>query len=432
VNVSRRRHFSTLAALGMTALGARPARAVERVIYGGQVRLVLPTSTASLDPHDPEDLTAALLGPNVFEPLFARSASGQPYPTLADGLPTVEGGRILVRLRPELTSARGRALTSTSVVASLVRARRALPLLAELGTPRAEGQLGFSLPSGDPHLVAQRLSLAATAIVPGDFRPESPQGSGAFAVTQVGRELTLKRNPNASRGGALLARVDVVRAELSDCLRAFEGGTSDLGWLGNGLHQPRAGAVPFQLQVLGWVVVLGGKGLGKLRAPGVLQAALDATKSRALDSLGYQRAPTASSLDFPGRDLIVACPDDCPQLAATATALGEAWSSSRSRVTVEREGRADLAARRRSGDFDVMLTFIATLEQTARDVHAALLVAEGVSVPAQFIAETPMRLARRLNLGVLGALAPHGATSSAWGQLGSAAHLDLGGVERRR
>lgn len=404
---TRREHLLGWAScLAVTWAGS--ASALGRPAYTGEVRLVVPTSARSLDPHDVTDLNAALFGSNLFECLYGLTSDGQPYPTLADGLPEVRGARSLVRLRPGMTSAKGRPLDAATAAAALLRAEKAQPWLGSLGSPRVESPDSFSLVGVDTLAWARRLASPALALVPRDFDATRPDGHGPFVAARAGNGWTLTRNVRAPRGGAYLDQVNLESAELSECLRAFEAGKSDLGWLGAGLYRKRPRAVPFRLASPGLVYVVAGQGLGKLRAPGVLQAALNATPNRAFESLGYERSGAAGKSGFPGRSLAVAVPDDVPQLVATAEALAEAWSSPAGRVSVTPLSSSSILERRRDGQFDVMLGFARTSELSDKERHALLVSLDGGPATWPSAPEEPERLARRLGLGVLGRLIPQG------------------------
>lgn len=402
---TRRAHLAQLSALALLSR-AGESRALGRPRYGDTLRLSLPSATNRLDPHDPEQLSLALYGSSLFEPLFGVTSEGQAYPTLAESLPRVEKSRLFVTLRPELLTSRGKKLDSESVVASLLRARAQMPFLSGLGVPRAEGAHALSFALGDPAELARTLALPHTALTPLGFLPESPDTTGALRVSRRGSTLILNRNPYAARGGSYLSEVHITQASLSDCLRAFEAGISELGWLGRGLHHPVREARDFRLPELGWVSLLAGRGLGRLRAPGVLQAVLNSTTSRALDSLGYARAKITDPKPHALPALRIHYPADCHQLRATAEALAEAWSRPGVGMQVSGEPRESLLDRRRSLDFDVLLGFSRTARLDARTLHLLLLHLDGATLPRQFHPEPPERLARRLHLGLVGALAP--------------------------
>src|SRR5690606_30040411 len=91
--------------------------------------------------------TAALFAHAIADPVYALDASGDPYPALAVDYPQLSGPSTLVKLRPGLLSARGRALDGHDLVFSLDRARRmgGAPWLLDLPAPTVD--------RGDPLVV---------------------------------------------------------------------------------------------------------------------------------------------------------------------------------------------------------------------------------------------------------------------------------------
>ncbi|HSC88640.1 MAG TPA: hypothetical protein VLC09_15260 [Polyangiaceae bacterium] len=406
---SRRQLLASGLAWMLAQLAPRSAAAVAREPYGGRLQLSLPLDAERLDPHEADDLGAALLGGNLFESLFALDGRGQPYPTLAAELPEERRGRLHLRLRPELHSARGKLLDAADAVASLTRAERAQPWLPALGPVRRESSDVLSFPLTPALELAQRLASSRFALVPSDFDAGRPDGHGAFVANRSGTSLELLRNVNAARGGSYLDAVGIECSELSECLRAFESGRSELGWLGDGLYQKRAATVPFRLAPLGFVYVRPGRKLGRLAAPGVLTAALEATPSRALDALGYQRTTVPTARAVSGLSGALCYPRGAPQLRATAEALAEAWSTAQTRIEPRELGRQEASELRKRGDFELMLGFARTAGLDERALHSLLFHLDGAPVPTRFTPEPPERLVRRLGLGIVGWLAPSGA-----------------------
>src|SRR4051812_4435232 len=97
--------------------------AMGRTPYGGRLRLAVPWPIASLDPASLSDGFAALFASAVFEPLYGLDAGGNPYPALADSLPTKLGDGCRITLRTGLKTAAGRALGAADILATLARAR---------------------------------------------------------------------------------------------------------------------------------------------------------------------------------------------------------------------------------------------------------------------------------------------------------------------
>jgi len=196
-----------LAALGGTA----SAHALGRSPFSGALRLRVPLYFGGLDPHASDDPLSALFASAVFDPLFAFDANGKPYPTLASALPerTPNGARL--RLRPELVSARGKALSAADVVFSLKRAQTlgGAAVLSSFRPPSIDGKdpLSVIVPEADPDVLARALSSQFTALVPRSFTPLAPDGTGAFSAALGHATLTLTRNERAARGAAFLDRI---------------------------------------------------------------------------------------------------------------------------------------------------------------------------------------------------------------------------------
>lgn len=429
MKTTRRAHLLAWASSVALALPAS-AWARRRLRYGGRAQFSLPLATTSLDPHDPEDLTSALFGSSCFEPLYARSASGKPYPTLAESLPTLEKNRLTIRLRPDLVTARGEAISAERVVASLARSAGRLPYLKSLGGARTEGAGALSFPAGDPEALALRLALPGSALVGSKFNPRAVDATGAFRARLDASGIVFERNPNAPRGGALLDRVTLSTATLSESLRSFEAGTSDVGWLGAGLHEARRDGAPFRLNALGLVVALAGKRQARFFSEGVLQAALDGAEIPTLPSLGVTRENKPGARFIPPRASIL-CARECPQLVEIARSIAEAWSNGSSTIDLDIVPRDTFDARRAAGDFDLLVTFLQTSELSTSDVHLSLVALAGAPLPTgNFVAEAPARLARRLRLGVVGQFAPTGFVDPELAGLVRAGKMDLSQLER--
>src|SRR5262249_21906880 len=131
----------TVLALGLlplaAALTARVAHAMGRTPMTGRLAMDLPWPTASIDPHDLRDPTAALFAGAIADSMYGLDPSAGPYPTLAAALPSRESGGTIVRLREGLRTARGTPLFAGDLVASVerARARGASALLVDVPKP---------------------------------------------------------------------------------------------------------------------------------------------------------------------------------------------------------------------------------------------------------------------------------------------------------
>jgi peptide/nickel transport system substrate-binding protein len=404
---------STLAAASSEALGRTPV--------GGKLRLALPFDVAELDPHSLFAPLSALFGPAVADPLYAIDGSGKPYPTLAASLPepSADGTKARVVLRPGLVTAAGKRLDAKDVVFSLDRAKKAggAAMLAELEKPMldAKDPLALVLPTRDPSKLAAALASPVTAIVPRGFSPISPDGTGAFRATLGRDELVLERNVNAARGGAFLERIEVRKAQgLADALRAFESDRADVGWLGSGLHRPRAGSVAFEAPDPGWVVLRTGTDARAWGAPGIAEQLLAQTPLDRLRPLGVsppaRRFTKGASWGGGAADLLVA--DESPALGEIADALAALLSQTAHPVRARRVPGADLAARRSDKRYALLLDFVRSVGPSGVATELALRAAvdPGLAVrPPQLASYEPAEIARGLPLGVVGALRVAGA-----------------------
>jgi hypothetical protein len=292
-SLSRRALLTAVA--GLAGAGwCEPAQALGRVPLGGTVTFRVPWPTRALDPHDLFDPLAALFATAIADPPYALDARGRPYPTLADGMPTVEDGQTVVRLRPGLRSARGTAIGGRALAWSATRARNTggAGLAAVLGPyVRSDPNDPLIARFGEvePNKLAVLLASPLFAVLPVGFSPRAPDGTGAFRARCTANKLELTRNLNAARGPSYLERIVVHRArDLSDSLRNFEAGRDDIGWLGLGLHRNRAGARKFDFGVPAWVVLATGTRAGRFALPGVAQQLANAVP---IERLGLGLGP---------------------------------------------------------------------------------------------------------------------------------------------
>jgi peptide/nickel transport system substrate-binding protein len=396
------------------ALASSPAAlALGRTPIVGSLRLSLPFDPSSLDPHLADSPLAALFGPAVAEPLFALDSDGHPYPALAQALPDSVSGAARVLLRPGLKSARGRPLVARDAVFSLERSRRAggAAVLAELGTPVADPKdpLAFMVPGADPKVLAVALASPLTALVPRGFSALTPDGAGPFRASPARDALLLERNLYAARGPSFLVNISVTRAsDLAAALRAFEAGQADVGFLGAGLHRPRAGAVAFEGPAYGWVVLRAGREAGTWGAPGVAQGLADRVTPDTLRHLGVapvggRLLPNAGWGGGAAELLVDAGAPVLHQLAeTTAPMLGGSAP-----LAVRPVPRAELSERRASGAFALMVDFVRMAGPPGRATLLSLLAAVSPALaarPPRATSMEPRDVARTLPLGVIGAL----------------------------
>jgi len=406
-SLSRRALLASLA-------GAAGSRAMGRTPYGGRLRVAVPWPITSLEPASLSDGFAALFAGAAFEPLYALDAAGNPYPALAEALPSKLDRGCRVALRPGLRTAAGRPLAAADVLATLARARSrgAVGLLGELESPEVDAKdpLGVVFPRSQADAVARVLSSPLLALVPRNFSPLSPDGCGAFKV-ELGRgRALLTRNPNAARGVSYLDAIDVtVASDLADLLRGFETGTTDVAWFGTGLYRAVKDAMPFEAPRYGFAVLMAGKAAGAWAAPGTLQALLDAIPAGQLSHLGVRGLPPQSSgsAAWGGPATTVAVLANAPQLGAIARAVAATLSTPGHELTVVEKSAEELASLQATRQFGLLVDQVRAPTALARDIELALRTIASPDAAKRAPKTAPLAprdLGRQLPLGVIGEL----------------------------
>lgn len=412
-----RRRRLLLGGLALSLGTVEQAFAMGRVPVGGEVELRIPWSTARLDPHDLHDPLAAFFGSAVADPVYGRAANGRVYPTLADGMPFVEGDQTVVRLRPELQSARGRALSGRDLAWSITRARKAgaaallggldpfvrsdpeAPLLARFGTI-------------EPARLAWLLTSPLCALLPVGFDPSKPDGTGAFKASCSSSRLVLERNDSAARGPAFLSRIVVRRAgDLADSLRAFESGQDDLGWLGRGFHRDRQGSRAFDYGEAGWVVLVTGRQAGRFAAPGMAQRLADGVPIGRLHVGLSGRSGVGRGVSWEGGSASLIYDATHGHLAVVAEAVAAKLSSKGHDVTARGLSRARFRSARKADKFALALDVVRHPGPVPSPRAMALTTADRLEIGRDFGAKLfadAKHAPPPLRVGVLGALGVHG------------------------
>jgi peptide/nickel transport system substrate-binding protein len=410
-SLSRRALMASLAS-GATAY------ALGRTPYGGRLRLAVPWPIVSLEPASLSDGFAALFASAAFEPLYALDSTGNPYPALAEGLPTKLDDGCRLALRPGLKTAAGRALSAADVVATVARARSraASGLLGELATPSVDAKdpLGVVFARASADAVARALASPLLALVPRGFSPLSPDGCGAFKVELARGRALLTRNPYAARGPSYLDAIEITAVnDLAELLRGFETGTTDVGWFGTGLYRAVKDAVALEAPRYGFAVLMAGKTTGAWGAPGTLQALLDAVPAQQLSHLGVRGLPAqvSGSPAWGGPATTIAVLTNAPQLGAIARALAATFSTPGHELSVVEKTAEELSALQNSRQFGLLLDFVRAPTNTPRDIELSLRTAaspEAAKRAPKTAPLAPRELGRQLPLGVVGEL-------SVWG-----------------
>jgi peptide/nickel transport system substrate-binding protein len=221
----------------------------------------------------------------------------------------------------------------------------------------------------------------------------------------------LSRNVRAANGPSFLDEIRVSAAtDLADSLRAFESGTDDIGFLGSGLHEPRAGSKSFDAGAFGWALLVVGRDGGNWDAPGIAQRVADGIAPSRLSYLALGAPWPQSSVQMWGGapiDLLVS--DDSPWLVELARAVAATISQPSHEVTVRPVSPADFGSRRRSRNFalavDVARSFApgafpALVSLASSDPSSS--ASDLVRHPPKVAEVSPRTLTRTLRLGVLG------------------------------
>ena len=443
---TRRAWFGAMAGLAGTAWLDR-ADAMGRIPLGGDLSFQLPHDTSTLDPYDLSDPLAAIVGADVFEPVFRLDRAGNPYPSLVEGMPTRDGATTRVRLRAGLHSGRGRPLLARDLIESVERSRRGGGSAVLINVPRgkvdrSDGRVAL-FQNTDPVELAQALASPIVALVSTQSSPTHPDGTGAFVAKPSRNGLVLERNTRAARGAAYLRRISIAQAsDLKAPLRAFEARRVDLGWLGAGLHQPRSDAVPFDFGTVGWIVLRTGREAGPWGAPGIAQRLLNAIPPSRIAHLALGALPSSSApLPWGGKACKLIAPARSAHLVEVGTTLASILSRSGHEVEMSAVNQGEFVSRRNSRSYSLMVDVVRPVGPPGTATLVALATADDRS-RARAIVQSPPRLgsfdprvlSRTLQLGVVGALRVVGAAVGSVQLFPSedGPGWDLGATYRRR
>jgi peptide/nickel transport system substrate-binding protein len=371
-----------------------------------------------MDPHRLEDVTAAIFGEALFDTLYVRDESGAFVASLAEADPEPEGASLRVRIRAGLRTAKGRSFEARDAAAAIARSRTlgGRAWLADVPTPRVDGSsLVFAM--RDASRLVRALASPIVAMVPTGFTSDAPDGTGPMKLTVRGDAVVLSRNPLAARGPSFLDEV-VLRAapDLSASLRAFESGADDLGWLGSGLHEPRAGSRPFDFGAAGWAVLFTGRDAGTWDAPGVAQRICDGIPPARLSYLALGPAwTTEPEQGWGGPPTSLYVRDDAPWLGELARAIAATISRPSHEVTAKPVSALEITQRRTSRSHTLLLDvvrpvapggFAAMIALASAD--NALRASELVQHPPKLGEIPPRTMTRTMHCGVVGEIRVQG------------------------
>ena len=398
---------------------AASAGALGRTPTAGTLRLRLPLYFGGLDPHSLDDPLSALFAAAIADPLFALDASGKPYPTLASALPERTESGCRVTLRAELRSARGKALSAADAIFSWKRAQGlgGSAVLGAFRLPSADpkDRLSLLVSEANPEALARALASPLTALVPRGFSPLTPDGTGAFKATFGSGTLSLTRNESAARGASFLDRIELGGAtDLADALRAFEVGQVDVGWLGNGLYRAKAGAVPLEGPVFGWIVLRTGLDAKNWGAPGIAAQLTAALPGAALARFGVRTVPgSGGGVRWGGGPTPLLVSEDAPHSVELARALEPLLSSHGNEVRATAVARPLWLEARRTRRYGLLLDFVRAASGDASEAALTLLSAVDPALARRppKNSSSVLDATRTLPLGIVGDVRVAGAHS---------------------
>ncbi len=405
----------------------------------------MPWPITAIDPHRLDDVTAAVFGPCLFDTLYARDEAGTLAPSLAEADPEAEGTNLRVRLRAGVRTGRGKAFEPRDARDAIQRARSmgARGWLSDIPVPKVDGR-SLVFATRDVTRLTLALSSPLVAMVPSGYTPEAPDGTGPMrlaAFAARGDSVVLTRNPVAARGPSLLDEIVVRKApDLAASLRAFESGTDDLGWHGSGLHDTRAGSRTFDFGAVGWAVLFTGRDAQTWDNPGVAQSLCDGLPPSRFSYLALGAAwPSAPSAGWGGPPTGLLVRDDSPWLLELARVLAATLSTPSHEVTVRPVPAQEIAQRRSSRLFALMLDAVRAVAPGSLGAMVSLASADNPERAANLVAHPPKlgeaaarTLTRTMRCGVVGDLRVQGGRAGDVQLAAAWPGFDLGASSRAR
>ncbi len=413
--ISRRGALCGAAALALA--GTSSARGRSQV--GGRAQLRVPWPVASIDPHKLDDAAAAIFGNALFDGLYTYTDTSSVAPALAEAEPELVGDEVRVKLRAGIVTALGHALTARDVTLSIARARSlgAAAWLADVPSPKRIDDSTISFATRDPQKLAHTLASPLLVIVPSGFSDASPDGTGPMRADHRGGALVLSRNPRSARAPSFLDEVSVALApDLSSSLRAFEAGGDDLGWLGLGLHEPRAGAKSFDGGPCAWAILRTGALASAWDSPGNAQRLCDGIAPTKLAYLGLGAAWTTDKDEgWGGAPCELLVRDDSPWLVELARAVAATLSRAGHEVVPKPISAADFSSKRGSRAYALAVDVVRAFSPGAIGALAGLSTSSDPTSAADAIRHPPRlgdvsvrTLPRTLRVGILGEVRAQG------------------------
>jgi peptide/nickel transport system substrate-binding protein len=251
----------------------------------------------------------------------------------------------------------------------------------------------------------------------------------------------LSRNARAAQGPSFLDAITVRGAsDLADSLRSFEAGTDDLGWLGLGLHEPRAGARAFDGGLVAYALLRTGRDAGVWDMPGTAQRLADGIAPSLLAHLApgppWNVQPDQG---WGGAPCEILVRDDSPWLAELARAVAASFSKPSHEVTVRSVPAQTIRERRTSRSYALAIDAVRPFGPGLLGTLAALatsdnpeLAMDAVRHPPH-IADLPARtIARTMRVGVLAEIRVQGGRVADLALPPSSAGVDWGSATRGR
>lgn len=234
--ISRRRLLGTATAVGaagmLSACGVNttPEFDLTEPVKGGKLRVGLTggTSADTVDAHISVNTTDICRQQNMYEGLIARGHDYEVEYRLATSVEPNEDATVwTAKLREGVKFSDGREMTAEDVIASYDRIRDPddpktnAAVLSTLDTMHAKGKYEVEFRFSAPNSVFDDpMSHYATSIVPADYDPKKPVGTGPFMLKSFEPALStvLERNPHYWDGTPHLDEIELLNFNDTDAV----------------------------------------------------------------------------------------------------------------------------------------------------------------------------------------------------------------------